>query len=137
MNDPVSNEVAAAGAAAITTTDNDHNDEGGELLSIPFLMQHMKYRMATPTDILKCVAMEKSTYPPRVAASKNVLQYRHIMPPHISDVRSSKMKTTKMIRTLSLVSSAGRGYRAPCWPLLQVTTAYDLNPLNTTILDRY
>lgn len=72
MSNPTTNDVLAAPA---TTNHNDAN-EIDELLTIPFLMEHMKYRMAKPTDILKCVALEKSAYPPSVAASKNVLQYR-------------------------------------------------------------
>jgi predicted PhzF superfamily epimerase YddE/YHI9 len=60
----------------MATTSNYGEPLEDELLAIPFLMKHMTYRKATPTDILKCVALERSAYPPTIAASKNVLQYR-------------------------------------------------------------
>jgi predicted PhzF superfamily epimerase YddE/YHI9/ribosomal protein S18 acetylase RimI-like enzyme len=63
-------------ALAMTTNNSIDVSEDGDLLAIPFLMKHMTYRKATPTDILKCVALEKSAYHPTIAASKNVLQYR-------------------------------------------------------------
>lgn len=99
----------------------------GELLAIPFLMKHMTYRKATPTDISKCVALEKSAYHPTIAASKNVLQYRqHYAAPYF---RCAVFKDEENENDQDIIIGFISGTRVPSSTLEDATSDdYILSP---------
>eukprot|EP00934_Nitzschia_sp_Nitz4_P002251 Nitzschia sp. Nitz4//scaffold10_size219509//76349//77992//NITZ4_001420-RA/size219509-processed-gene-0.69-mRNA-1//1//CDS//3329532896//2251//frame0 len=51
-------------------------EDDGDTNVIDDIFPLITYRPATPTDILQCYELEKESYPPEQAASKNDLRYR-------------------------------------------------------------